>query len=82
MPLLAGPAFDCSTRKIVAHLVLDARDDCALMLCEIFGPIVPLRGYSTRHTATASINAGPRPRVVYRFSHDGTTVQMLLDRVM
>jgi len=29
-----------------------------------------------------AVNAGPRPLAIYPFSHDGATVQMLLDRVM
>jgi coniferyl-aldehyde dehydrogenase len=41
----AGPAFDRATRKIAPHIVLNAPDDCLLMQREIFGPILPLRGY-------------------------------------
>jgi coniferyl-aldehyde dehydrogenase len=45
LPLLPGPAFDAATRKIAPHIVLDAPADCELMQREIFGPILPLRGY-------------------------------------
>jgi coniferyl-aldehyde dehydrogenase len=82
IPLLAGPAFDAATRKIAPHIVLDAPADSQLMQREIFGPILPLLAYDRLDEATAHINAGPRPLAIYPFSHDGATVQHLLDHVM
>jgi coniferyl-aldehyde dehydrogenase len=82
LPLLDGPAFDAATRKIAPHIVLNAPDDCQLMQREIFGPILPLRGYTSLETVIDRVNASPRPLAVYPFSHDGARVQMLLDRVM
>ena len=82
IPLLSGPAFDAATRKIAPHIVLDAPDDCILMQREIFGPILPLRGYSSLDDVVARINAGPRPLALYPFSHDRRQVQGLLERVM
>ncbi|WP_088284713.1 coniferyl aldehyde dehydrogenase [Ideonella sp. A 288] len=82
VPLIPGPAFDRATRKIAPHIVLNAPDDCVLMQREIFGPILPLRGYTDLGTVIQSINAGPRPLAIYPFSHDRAKVQMLLDRVM
>jgi coniferyl-aldehyde dehydrogenase len=82
LPLLPGPAFDPATRKIAPHIVLDAPAESLLMQREIFGPILPLRGYDTLEDVVHSVNAGPRPLAIYPFSHDGAQVQMLLDRVM
>jgi len=82
LPLLPGPAHDRATRKIAPHIVLNAPADSLLMQREIFGPILPVCGYDTLEEVVAQINAGPRPLAIYPFSHDGTTVQMLLDRVM
>ena len=81
LPLLQ-PAFDVPTRKIAPHLVLNAPEGCLLLQREIFGPILPLRGYNELVDVVASINAGPRPLAIYPFSHDAAQVQMLLDRVM
>ena len=81
-PLLPGPAFDAATRKIAPHIVLDAPDDCLLMQREIFGPILPLRGYTSLDNVIDQVNAGPRPLAIYPFSNDAGQVQMLLDRVM
>ncbi len=80
--LIPGPAHDAATRKIAPHIVLDAPADCALMQREIFGPILPLRGYTQLETVVASINAGDRPLAVYPFSNDPAFVQTVLDRVM
>ncbi len=82
IPLLPGPAFDRATRKIAPHIVLDAPDDSLLMQREIFGPILPLRGYTSLDDVIVSINAGPRPLAIYPFSHDRRRVQRLLDQVM
>jgi coniferyl-aldehyde dehydrogenase len=80
--LVPGPAFDRATRKIAPHLVLDAPADSALWQREIFGPILPIRGYDALEEAVNAINAGPRPLAIYPFSNDAATVQNLLDRVM
>ena len=80
--LVPGPAWDRATRKIAPHIVLDAPDDSVLMQREIFGPILPLRGYTSLEAVISRINAGPRPLAVYPFSNDARQVQMLLERVM
>ena len=80
--LIPGPPFDRATRKIAPHLVLDAPPDCALLQREIFGPILPLRGYDSLIDVVDQINAGPRPLAIYPFSNDGETIAMLLERVM
>ena len=80
--LVPGPAHDRATRKIAPHIVLNAPDDSLLMQREIFGPILPLRGYDSLDTVIARINAGPRPLAVYPFSHDKAQVQKVLDHVM
>ena len=80
--LLPGPAWDRATRKIAPHIVLDAPADSLLLTREIFGPILPLRGYTALETVIDSINAGPRPLAIYPFSNAPNTVQMLIDRVM
>jgi coniferyl-aldehyde dehydrogenase len=80
--LVPGPAFDAATRKIAPCIVLNAPEDSVLLQREIFGPILPLRGYTDLNAVVASINAGPRPLAVYPFSNDSAQVQMLLDRVM
>jgi coniferyl-aldehyde dehydrogenase len=80
--LVPGPAFDRATHKIAPHIVLNAPNDSVLMQREIFGPILPLCGYTSLDAVIKSINAGPRPLAIYPFSNDRGQVQMLLDRTM
>jgi coniferyl-aldehyde dehydrogenase len=80
--LVPGPAFDRATRKIAPHLVLDAPPESALWQREIFGPILPIRGYQSLDEAVDAINAGPRPLALYPFSNSRSTVERLLERVM
>jgi len=82
IPLLDGPACDAGTRKIAPTLVLGAPDDSLLMQREIFGPILPLRGYASLEEVVAKVNAGPRPLAIYPFSKNDAQVQMLIDRMM
>jgi coniferyl-aldehyde dehydrogenase len=82
LSLLDGPVSDRYTRKIAPHIVLDAPPDCLLMQREIFGPILPLRSYTSLDEVIEHINAGPRPLAVYPFSNDSAQVQIIIDRVM
>ena len=82
VPLLPGPAFDRATRKIAPHIVLNAPDDSQVMQREIFGPILPLRGYANLEEVVGFVNSRPRPLAIYPFSNHAPTVRMLLDRVM
>ena len=82
VPLLPGPAFDAATRKIAPHIVLNAPEDSLILQREIFGPLLPLRGYKSIDAVIASINAGPRPLAIYPFSNDSRSIQTILDRVM
>ncbi|HSM22905.1 MAG TPA: aldehyde dehydrogenase family protein, partial [Rubrivivax sp.] len=82
LPLLPGPAFDAATRKINPHIVLGAPPESVLWQREIFGPILPIRGYHKLEEVVDAVNAGPRPLAMYPFSKDRGTLKMLLDRVM
>lgn len=82
LSLMDEPTFDAATRKIAPHIVLDAPPDSVLMQREIFGPILPLRGYDRLDEVISSINLGPRPLAVYPFSYQKETVQHVIDHVM
>jgi coniferyl-aldehyde dehydrogenase len=80
--LIPGKPWDAASRKIAPHLVLNAAADSQLRMREIFGPILPVIEYSTLEEPIQAINRGPRPLALYPFSHDKTTIQTLLERVM
>lgn len=82
VPLLDGPPWDASVRKIAPHLVLNAPEDSALMRREIFGPILPVLPYARLDEVIGRINAGDRPLAVYPFSHDARFVDAVVERVM
>ena len=82
VPLLDGPAWDANTRKIAPHVVLNVPPHCALHTREIFGPVLPVIGYSDLDTVMHTINAGPHPLALYPFTHDRRTVNDLMTRVM
>lgn len=58
------------TRKLAPTLLLNVRDDMAVMREEIFGPILPIEAYATAGEAIAKINARPRPLALYAFGGD------------
>jgi coniferyl-aldehyde dehydrogenase len=73
---------DAARRVMAPTLVLDARDDMALMQDEIFGPILPLVAVDSVDAAIAYINARPRPLALYHFDHDRARVERVLDRTI
>jgi len=80
--LIPGKKWDTSTRKIAPHLALNVPEDCALRTREIFGPILPVIGFTALDEVITSINSHPRPLALYPFSNDKHVIQTLLDRVM
>lgn len=73
---------DPTTRRFAATLVLDAGDDTKLMQEEIFGPILPIRGYQHLDEAITHVNANDRPLALYPFSLDRTKVEKILGQTL
>jgi coniferyl-aldehyde dehydrogenase len=63
-------------------LVIDPPDDAEVMRHEIFGPILPVKGYRALDEAIAYINTHERPLALYPFSHDDATIERILDRTL
>ncbi|HET6604319.1 MAG TPA: coniferyl aldehyde dehydrogenase [Xanthomonadaceae bacterium] len=63
---------------IAPTVVLDAPADCALMREEIFGPVLPVVGYTTLDDALEYINARGRPLALYHFEHNRRFVGKVL----
>jgi coniferyl-aldehyde dehydrogenase len=82
VPLLPGAPWDEASRKIAPHLVLDPPADSELMQREIFGPVLPVLGYTELDEAIAFINGRPRPLAFYPFSRNRRTVERMLEQVM
>lgn len=82
VPLIPGKAWDKKTRKIAPHVVLNAPEDCELRTREIFGPVLPVIGYTKLEDTITAINSGPRPLALYPFSNNKKKIQHLITHVM
>lgn len=68
----AGEDFDgeAAGAKMPFSIVIEPSDDMDVMQDEIFGPVLPIRGYREVGEAIAYINAHPRPLGLYYFGTD------------
>ncbi len=71
---------DAAGRRLPISLVIDPPDDLALMQEEIFGPVLPVCGYSTLDEAIARVNGGERPLALYVFAKDADVAEDVLRR--
>ncbi len=69
-------------RLIPPTVLLDPPDDLAVMREEIFGPILPVKGYRSLDEAIGYINAHPRPLALYHFDNDRARVRQMLERTV
>jgi coniferyl-aldehyde dehydrogenase len=65
-------------RKIPPTLVLNPTDDMLVMREEIFGPVMPVKGYDRIEAATDYVNANERPLGLYWFGHDEAEREQVL----
>jgi len=68
--LAEGQAPDAARRIMGPKVVFGVTDDMDLMQREIFGPILPVRTYSSREAVAQYINERPRPLALYPFTND------------
>jgi len=66
-------------RKIPPTLILNATDEMGVMQEEIFGPLLPIRTYSTFNETIAEVNRRPRPLALYYFGEDSAESEALLE---
>ncbi|MEO7026286.1 MAG: coniferyl aldehyde dehydrogenase [Caulobacteraceae bacterium] len=66
-------------RKIAPTLILDPSDDLKVMREEIFGPVLPVKGYHSIEEALAYVNAHDRPLGLYYFGADDDERERVLD---
>ena len=74
----ADPATAEAERLLPPTVVLEPSDDLALMQEEIFGPILPVRGYTRLEDAVDTIARRDRPLALYAFSNDSDTVERVM----
>ncbi len=69
---------DPDQRLLPPTLLLDPADDSKVMQEEIFGPLLPIKGYRTLDDAIAYINSRERPLALYPFSNDRAVIERIL----
>jgi acyl-CoA reductase-like NAD-dependent aldehyde dehydrogenase len=69
-------------RKLAPTLVLDPKDDMAVMQEEIFGPVLPIVTYQSLDEAIDYVNDHPRPLALYFFSHDKAATDRVLNETI
>jgi len=73
----AGEHCDRDNRVLAPTLVWDCPDSLALMREEIFGPVLPVRGYHELDDVLGGLD-GQRPLALYVFSQDEREVERVL----
>jgi acyl-CoA reductase-like NAD-dependent aldehyde dehydrogenase len=63
-------------------LIVNVHDEMAVMQEEIFGPVLPIRGYEEVGEAVDYVNARPHPLALYYFDHDARRVRRVLERAV
>jgi coniferyl-aldehyde dehydrogenase len=76
----ADPAASRGERKLPFTVVLDPTDDMRVLQDEIFGPVLPVRGYQTVDDAITYVNEHPRPLALYVFSDEQATQDKVLEQ--
>lgn len=63
-------------------VLIDPPDEARVMQEEIFGPLLPVKGYRTHEEALAYILGRDRPLAFYPFDHDRARLDRTLDTVV
>lgn len=66
-------------RKIPPTLILNPTDEMKVMQEEIFGPVLPVKGYRTMDEAIGYVNAHDRPLGLYYFGQDAAEQERVLN---
>lgn len=77
--LVRGGQSDAATLTIAPTVIADPPLDTALMLNEIFGPVLPVIGYDDIGEALAQIDATGKPLAMYIFSKDDAFTAQVLE---
>jgi coniferyl-aldehyde dehydrogenase len=70
------------TTKLPLTLLTGTPDSCRVMQEEIFGPLLPVVGYTGLEEALAYVSARPRPLALYYFDDRADRVKEVIERSM
>ena len=75
---VADPETSRSERKLPLTVVLNPTDDMKVLQDELFGPVLPVKGYQSVDDAISYVNEHPRPLALYVFSNRSETQERVL----
>lgn len=78
--VLAGGDADVDRCYVAPTLLDDVPADARIMAEEIFGPLLPIVGYSSLDAVIDDIAARPKPLALYAWSRDRAEIDRLLTR--
>jgi coniferyl-aldehyde dehydrogenase len=78
----AGEQLGRDSGKLAPTLLLDVRENMAVMQEEVFGPVLPIIGYERVEDAIRYINAGERPLALYYFDQNRRRVRDVLEQTV
>ena len=79
-PIGAAQASSSGSGPWPPTLILAANDSMRVMQEEIFGPLLPVLGYSSIATALNWMRIRPRPLALYYFDRDSERVRVVLEQ--
>ena len=68
-------------RQLPLTMIINPPAEATVMQDEIFGPVLPIIGYDSEHTAIEYVNARPTPLTLYVLAHTKARQQMWLTRI-
>lgn len=77
--VMAGGVYDDVTNYYAPTVLTNAPDDSRIMEEEIFGPVLPVIGYSDIEDVIAKINARPKPLALYIYSKNKKNINQIID---
>lgn len=70
------------TLRFPLHIIIDPDDESLAMSEEIFGPILPIKGYDHLDQALRYISSHPRPLAAYYFGQDDNELRTIQKKVI
>jgi aldehyde dehydrogenase (NAD+) len=79
--VVCGGGSDPSRLRIEPTVVVNPAPDDAVMVDEIFGPILPVLPFESTDAAVDFVNAGPTPLALYIFTASHSRGRALIERI-
>lgn len=76
--VVSGGGVDVADQWVAPTLLTNVPKDARVMTEEIFGPLLPILGYSKLQTVIDEINANPKPLALYVWSRNEANIQKVM----